>query len=410
MHKKLAGGLFFVIAELAMLRPGIALAQTEWTDVYSASPATYSLPADIPTQMKSMVEPNAVQGTVRATFTVLGGGQRLRIRISNEEGSEALEIGGASVAIADPATGELEGAPQLLRFSGSSGTVIPPGAPVLSDALDLAVKPFQRLVVSVYLPKGTKFVGLGGGMFGLAPGDQTASRTLTSETAVLGRPLVSGVVVEAGKRIPVVVTFGDSITDGVRAKPGALAGYPEVLAHRLGALPGDRRRIVLNAGIAGNRVLTTGWGRSALARFDRDVLRFPLVTHVLLLEGINDIGLGGAPLTKLEGSATAQQLIAGYRQIIERAHTRGIKVVGGTLTPFEGAFYFTQQKEAVRMAVNQWIRTAGEFDAIVDFDAVVRDPSHPTRLLPEYDSGDHLHPNDTGYRAMGEGINLEVFR
>jgi lysophospholipase L1-like esterase len=410
MSKQILRRVAVTIAGLSILQSGVAQARTEWTNVYSASPAAYSLPADIPVQMKPMVEPKVVQGTVRATLTVVGGGQRLRIRITNEEGSDALEIGGASVAIADPATGEPEVPPRALRFSGNPGIVIPPGAPALSDALDLAIEPFQHLVVSVYVPKGAKFVGLGGGMFALAPGDQTASRTLTGETHILGRPLVSGVVVEANAQIPLIVTMGDSITDGVRAKSGALAGYPEVLAHRLAALPAGSRRIVVNAGIAGNRVLTTGWGASALTRLDRDVFRFSNVTHLLLLEGINDIGMGGAPLTQLEAPATAQQLIAGYRQIIERAHARGIKVVGGTMTPFEGAFYFTPQKEAVRVAVNQWIRTAGEFDSVVDFDAMVRDPSHPARLRVDFDSGDHLHPNDRGYRAMGEGISLDVFR
>jgi lysophospholipase L1-like esterase len=398
------------LAGLAILHGGAAYAQTEWTDVFSASPATYSLPADAPVQMKPMVEPKVAQGTVRSSFTVFGGGQRLRVRISNEEASEALEIGEASVAIVDSATGEIEGSPRPLQFSGNAQIVVPAGAPVLSDAVDFPIKPFQRLEVSVYLPKGAKFVSLGGGDFGLAPGNQTASRTRSGETRLLGRPLVSGVVVEADARTALVVTLGDSITDGVRAKAGALAGYPEVLARRLAVLPASRKRMVVNAGIAGNRVLTTGWGRSALARFDRDVLRFPNVTHLLVLEGINDIGLGGAPLTHLEAPATAQELIAGYRQIIERAHARGIKVIGGTLTPFEGGYYYTPQKEAVRAAVNQWIRTAGEFDAVADFDAMVRDPGQPGRIRPEFDSGDHLHPNDVGFRAMGNGIDLKMFR
>lgn len=400
----------FWLAGLIILQPDLAHARPVWTDVYSASPANYSLPADIPSQMKAMLEPKLAEGTVRTSFVIVEGGSQLRIRISNEEGAEPLEIAAASVAIADPGTGEPSGPLRPLHFSGGAAVTIPPGTPMLSDPVDLMTKPFQRLIVNVYLPKGAKFVGLGGGNFALAPGDQTTAQSLTSASHLSGRPLISGAAVETNQSIPLVVTMGDSITDGVRASPGALAGYPEVLAHRLEALPEAQKRIVLNAGIAGNRLLSGGWGRSALARLDRDVLRFANVRYLLLLEGINDIGLGGAPLTQLEPVATADQIIVAYRQIIARAHARGIKVIGATLTPFEGAFYYTPQKDAVRTSVNEWVRTAGAFDDVVDFDLLVRDPGHPGKLRPEFDSGDHLHPSDKGYRAMGEGIDLRVFR
>ena len=395
---------------LLLVVPGLAQARPVWTDVYSASPASYSLPIDVPSQMRSMLAPKLAQGTVRTSFIIVEGGPQLRIRISNEEGAEPLEVAAASVAIADPRSGEAAGPPVALRFSGNATVTVPPGAPLLSDPVALATKPFQRLVVSLYLPKGANFVGLGGGIFTLAPGDQTMVQSFTSASHVYGRPLISGAAVETKDITPLVVTMGDSITDGVRAVPGALAGYPEVLARRLEALPAARKRIVLNAGIAGNRLLSGGWGRSALARLDRDVLRFANVRYLLLLEGINDIGLGGAPLTQLEPVATADQIIMAYRQIIARAHARGVKVIGATLTPFEGGFYYTPQKDAVRVAVNQWIRSAGEFDSVVDFDQLVRDPGHPSRLRTEFDSGDHLHPNETGYRKMGESIDSNVFR
>ena len=395
---------------LFILQPAMAEARPVWTDVYAASPASYSLPADIPVQMKAMLEPKHVEGTVRTSFVIVAGGSQLRIRISNEERLEPLEIAAASVAIADPMTGEPSGLPLPLHFAGGAGLTIPPGAPMLSDPVDLPTKPFQRLIVNLYLPKGASFVGLGGGMFALAPGDQTTAQSLTSATRVYGRPLISGAAVETDQDTPLVVAMGDSITDGVRSIPGALAGYPEVLAHRLDAQPGARKRIVVNAGIAGNRLLSGGWGRSALARLDRDVLRYANVRYLLLFEGINDIGLGGAPLTQLEPVASADQIIIAYRQIIARAHARGVKVIGATLTPFEGGFYYTPQKDALRTTVNAWIRTAGAFDDVIDFDLLVRDPGHPGKLRPEFDSGDHLHPSEKGYRAMGEGIDLKVFR
>ena len=401
---------FLIAAGLAMLQPGLARAEPIWTDAYSASPAAYSLPDDAPAQMKAFAEPRHAEGTVRMSFLIAQGGSRLRIRLSNEESSGPLEIGAASVGIADAATGEPTGPLLPLRFSGTESITVPAGAPALSDAVDLVTRPFQRIVVNLYLPRGAKFVGLGGGAFVLAAGNQTASPVLREPSRVFGRPLVSGAVVEAAKVVPIVVTMGDSITDGVRPTVSERGGSPGVLARRLQAQPASRRRVVVNAGIAGNRLLVSGWGSSALARLDRDVLRLGNVSHLLLLLGINDIGLGGPPLTRLESPATAEGLIAGYRQIIERARTRGIKVIGATLMPFEGAFYFTAQKEAVRSAVNHWIRTSGAFDDVVDFDMVVRDPAGPTRLRAEFDSGDHLHPGEKGYRAMGEAIDLRIFR
>jgi len=200
-----------------------------------------------------------------------------------------------------------------------------------------------------------------------------------------------------------VVTFGDSITDGARSTTDMNARWPDHLARRLAARKGPAVA-VLNAGISGNRVLGDGAGVSALARFDRDVLMQTGVTHVIVMEGINDIGLARANPTP-----SAADLIAGHMQLIERARARGLKVYGATLTPFEGAAYFTAEGEAKRQALNQWIRTSGAYDGVIDFDQVTRDPAAPTKFLPAYDSGDHLHPGDAGYRAMGEAVDLALF-
>ena len=204
-------------------------------------------------------------------------------------------------------------------------------------------------------------------------------------------------------RSGVVVTFGDSITDGARSTLDMNSRWPDYLARRLAARKGKTVG-VLNAGISGNQVLGDGAGVSALARFDRDVLMQTGVTHVIVMEGINDIGIARSNPTP-----SADDLIAGHRQLIARAHARGLKVYGATLTPFEGAAYWSAEGEAKRQALNQWIRTSGEYDGVIDFDQVTRDPAAPTKFLPAYDSGDHLHPGDAGYKAMGEAVDLKLF-
>jgi lysophospholipase L1-like esterase len=201
----------------------------------------------------------------------------------------------------------------------------------------------------------------------------------------------------------VIVTFGDSITDGTRSTPNTNNRWPDLLAKRIAQASGQKLAVV-NAGIAGNRVLLDGAGPSALARFDRDVITQPGVTHVIVLEGINDIGQGRSnPLPSVP------DLIAGHRQLIMRAHARGLKIFGATLTPYEGAAYATPEGEAKRAALNEWIRTSKEYDGVIDFDAATRDPNQPTRFLAAYNSGDNLHPSDAGYKAMADAIDLSLF-
>jgi lysophospholipase L1-like esterase len=205
-----------------------------------------------------------------------------------------------------------------------------------------------------------------------------------------------------------IVTFGDSITDGAVSTPNTDHSWPSLLAQRLAA-NGGANIAVLNQGISGNRLLRDGAGINALARFDRDVLVQPGVKWLMILEGINDIGLGSRADTPVSDAVSSEDLIAGLTQLIERAHEHGIKVIGCTLTPYEGAAYYSEGGEQVRMAVNQWIRASGAFDAVVDFEAVVRDPEHPKQFRPGFNKGDHLHPNDAGYQAMADAIDLSIF-
>jgi lysophospholipase L1-like esterase len=220
--------------------------------------------------------------------------------------------------------------------------------------------------------------------------------------------LLSRVEAIASAEAAAIVTLGDSITDGTASTPNTNSRWPDVLASRLQANPATKHLSVLNAGIAGNRVLSEanpGFGINALARFDRDVLAQPGVRFVTVLEGINDIGMASNP-----AEPTAADIIAGHQQLIERAHLKGIKIIGATLTPFEGARYFTSEGEVKRQAVNAWIRTSKAYDAVIDFDAVIRDPANPTKFLAAYNSGDNLHPNDAGYKAMAGAVDLSVFK
>ena len=231
----------------------------------------------------------------------------------------------------------------------------------------------------------------------------------------VNRFFLAGVMVEPSAPVRAIVTFGDSITDGTASTVNANSRWPDVLARRL--KEAGVAVAVLNQGIGGNRVLSDGAGISALARFERDVLSQPGVSHVVIFVGINDIGWPGTAIEPGGIVRTADEIIAGYKQLIERAHLRSIKVIGSPLTPFENALaggpnqgYFTPEKEAKRQAVNNWIRTSGAFDGIIDFERVLADPAHASAIAAAYDSGDHLHPNDAGYKAMGESIDLKLFQ
>ena len=221
---------------------------------------------------------------------------------------------------------------------------------------------------------------------------------------------ITSVDVEASRDIYAIVTLGDSITDGYSSTPNTNSSWPSQFAARLQANPATAHLAVVNAGISGNRILHDIAGPSALARFDHDVLSQDEVKYLIVLEGINDIGFPYLPGAHRQQAVTAQELTGGLRQIITRAHAHGIRVFGATMTPYQGSTYYSQEGEAERQEVNHWIRTSGAFDGVIDFDAAVRDPEHPQRFLPAYDSGDHLHPNDKGYKAMADAVSLSLFQ
>lgn len=347
--------------------------------------------------------------TVRQVVRVSAAGSAVRLRLSNENGAEPLAIGAAHVGLAGPDGAVLPGTDHAVTFAGQAGVNIPAGAPLLSDPVALPVKALDRLAVSLYAPGRLPVRNLRGGYAYVAGanGDSGGAATLPQVRLARAPTILTQVEVATTQPTDVVVTLGDSITEGAASTINAFRGWPDRLAERLAALPGRQRWAVVNAGISGNRLLTYGSGPNALARFDRDVLGVPGVRALILLEGINDIGRGFNPKGSVE-LVTAEALIAAYRQIIERAHEHGLRVIGATLTPYQGATYASEKGETVRQAVNQWIRTSGAFDAVIDFAPAVADKADPLRFDARYNDGDKLHPNDAGYQAMADAIDLRL--
>jgi lysophospholipase L1-like esterase len=364
--------------------------------------------------------PSFTDQTIRQIVRLSAGGQQLRLRLTNEYGTQPLTIGAARVAIA--AGGALEpGSERIVTFAGNPSAVISTGAPLLSDPIDLAVDDLATLSISLYLPEATgpctcHATGMEAA-FVSAAGDFTAGTFAPSET-IQARAFLSGIEVltdAAGA----IVALGDSITDGVGSTSGANRRWPDLLAERLAARRRGGMFGVVNHGVSGNRVLNDGAGESALARFDRDVLSVPGASHVIVFEGVNDLGLAfgrfEGPFAAIRdqmppGMPTTQAtMIAGYRQLIARAHAAGLKVYGATIAPYEGAAYFSPEGEAARQAVNAWIRDSGELDGVLDFDAVLRDPAKPSQMKEGMHSGDFLHGSDAGYRALAESVDLALF-
>ena len=349
------------------------------------------------------IPPKFDDQTVRMIGRASLGGKRVRIELSNMIGAEPVEVGSVHIALHKGNGAIAEGTDRPLSFGGVASFFIPPGATVVSDPVDLDLPALGEFAVSVYLPHDTgpptnHFLGLHTAY--ISKGDATGSAAMPDPSTMFAYVWLSGVDVVAPSDAFAVVAFGDSITDGFATTRDTDRPWPAMLARRLHANKSTQHVAILNAGISGNQVLRDGAGQSALARLDHNVLIVPGVKWVILLEGINDINLRGRQ--DGPGAVTADELIWGYRQIIERCHLQHIKVIGATIMPEEGVPTASERGEAIRQSVNQWIRAKGNFDAVVDFDVVVRDPQRPVRLKPEYDPGDHIHPNDTGNQAMAE--------
>ncbi len=393
-----------------------AAAPEHWIVTWGASPSPQETdPAKIAKAKLSFHNQ-----TIREIVHTSAGGDLLRVRLSNVFGKDAVHIGAAHLALRAKESAIAPGSDQVLTFSGRPTITIPPNAIVVSDPVKLRVAPRSDLAVSLFVPEETMGAGIhysAEQTSYLASGDQTASASLPGSDTVASWVFLADVDVLENGNSATLAAFGDSITDGARSTQDANNRWPDILAGRLLDRKNGPNIGVLNAGIGGNRVLhdaqgNIAFGVSALARFDRDVLSQPGIRYVIVLEGINDLGHPGTSAPASE-TVTAEDIEAGLQQLAERAHEHGIRVYGATLTPFEGTVfpgYFSPEKEIKRKAINNWIRTTKVFDGVVDFDRTIRDPQHPDRVLPAFDGGDHLHPGDAGYTAMGRQIDLRLFQ
>jgi lysophospholipase L1-like esterase len=353
--------------------------------------------------------------TLRQIVHTSIGGSRVRVVLSNRYGTAPLAIGAAHLALRDKDSAIQQASGRPLTFSGKPAFTIPPGAVAYSDPVNLTVPQMGDLAIDLYLPGTTDSpapLTMHNAAFQTNYVSETGNHAGSSKVPVSATTqswfILHRVEVAAPNSVGGLIAFGDSITDGTRSTPDANNRWPDLLARRMLSQTTPLRMGVMNAAIAGNRVLSDAVftaGINAQARFDQSVLAQPGVTHVIFMEGINDIGGG-----RENPAPSADDVIGAHKQIIERAHARGLKIFGATLTPFYGAAYYTEVGEAKRQAVNEWIRTSKAYDGVIDFDKATRDPNDPKKLLAQYDSCDHLHPSDAGYKAMAEAVDLGLFR
>lgn len=403
-----------IVLTLASYSLAGAAGPPHWIVTWGASPAPQLGDEEQMRTAKLVFEDQTLREIVHTSL----GSNTVRVRLSNAFGKDSVEVGTVHIGLRAKGSEVAPGSDRVVTFGGRPGVSLPPNAPVLSDPVKLDVPDAADLAISIFLPKRT----VGGGIHYSAQqtsyigaGDLTGKQSIPEASTTTSWIFLTGVEILAPDTASTVVAFGDSITDGARSTNDANHRWPDFLAARL--LAKHKKVAVLDAGIGGNRILhdaltNVRFGVSALARFDRDVLAQPGVKYLIILEGINDLGHTGSSAPASE-AVSAEDLIAGMKQLIERAHEKGIKVFGATVTPFEGTpfkGYFTPEKEAQRKAINEWIRNGRVFDGVIDFEKAVRDPQNPDRLLAAYDGGDHLHPGDAGYKAMGEAIDLALFR
>ncbi|MBU2196904.1 MAG: SGNH/GDSL hydrolase family protein [Alphaproteobacteria bacterium] len=411
----LAGGLL-VAAAACTAAPDTATTAASgahWVASWTSSPSTPIPPEILP---PGATTPQ-LEGNLRYLMRVSAGGDSVRITMSGGPSVPYLAIDGATIALSD-ATGIKPDTMQKLAFNDQAGVSVLSGGTVWSDPVALSVAAGDVVAITLHLvdpvspPQADNQL-----VVSMLPGDdRTTSLAFEGATTIAARPLVTAVLVDNPDVDRVIVAFGDSITDGNGSNDPLMRGWPDYLAARF-RTEGLENVAISNQGIGGNRLLEEGvLGESALTRFDRDALSVPGVTHIILMEGINDIGLSGLTLngmTRSYRTLGTSDIIAAYSQLIDRAHARGVTIIGATLTPDLGSFlpgYATDEKEVIRQEVNDWIRNEGAFDAVIDFDAAIRDPHDEGRLAEAYNSGDSIHPSDAGYRAMAEAIDLDLFR
>jgi lysophospholipase L1-like esterase len=349
------------------------------------------------------------------------GGRRVRVRLSNTYGTKPLTLSAVHVAVRKDKGAIVPGSDHALTFGSKPSFTIPPGARAVSDPVDLEVADRSDLAISVFVAGKADLTTVHATVpyasFVSQAGNFAGTADLSDAAMQRSWYWIDGVDVVAPASVGAIVAFGDSITDGAASTPDTNGSWPSVLAARL--LAGGTRSAVVNLGISGNRILHDGAGVNALARFDADVLAQPGARALILLEGINDIGFPNIPAGRFGGDAgnafnpsaedvSADEIIGGLRQLIERARLHGLKVIGGTLLPYEGALYFAPAGEVKRQAVNAWIRSSRAFDAVIDFDAAVRDPGSMSKFVPALQSGDNLHPNNAGYKKMADAIDLAM--
>lgn len=407
MHLKSLRLPVFVLIVLIAANPGRAQSMADapdkgvhWVGTWGASPQL--------TEPKNLPTPGLTSNTLRQVVHVSIGGKKLRVRFSNAFGDGPVAIATAHLAWSAGGGAIKAESDKALTFAGKPSVTIPPGEMIFSDPLDFELRSLSDVAMTIYFHETASGVTGHPGSRAtsyLQTGDSASAVDLPAAAKTQHWYILTGIDVEAENSGAVIVTLGDSITDGRGSEPDRNNRWPDDLANRLQANGGTKNIAVLNEGIGGNCVLSGGLGPTALSRFERDVLGQNSVNWLIVLEGVNDIG--GSNGTN---SPVAHDLIAAFQKIIDRARAKNIHVYGATITPFGGSFYDKPGHEAARQTVNDWIRTSGKFDAVIDFDAVVRDPAHMTNLQPAYDSGDHLHLNVAGYKKMADAIDLKLFK